>query len=135
MAQQRLTVRAGGKIIGYVIDSGNALHFRPSAGTSLVQPINAQKTLKQLGEDIKLAIGVTGIQFQEIPRPSKAASKKRPTGHKKRRKVELSHKEWRAIERQETRLLPRAVSMESRDGGTSQGRPVSGGLPGLGKRR
>jgi hypothetical protein len=69
-----------------------AWHFRPSEGTSLVQPTNPQMTLKRLGEEIELAIGVTGVQFREPPPLIKAAPKKRPTRHKKRSIASRQHR-------------------------------------------
>src|SRR5262245_13213616 len=127
----RLIAIVRGKVMGYVSKSKAAWHFRPSEGTSLVQPTNPQMTLKRLGEGIELAIGVTGVQFGEPPPLVKAARTKRPTRHPK-----LTQEEWSALQRKEARLFPRAGSMECRVGGTSRGaRPLSGGLPGLGKRR
>jgi hypothetical protein len=121
--------------VGYVIESRTTWSFRPSEGTSLSQPIKSQATLKRLGEEIKSALGVKAVQFHEVPRTMKAAAKKKSKPGKKRRKPKLTEQEWRSLEREQSKLSPRPVSMESRETTTTRGRSVSGGLPGLGKRR
>lgn len=131
--EPRLTVSVGGKIVGHVIKTRIAWHFRPGDDMPLPQPTTGRSTLKQLGEDLKSALGAKEIQFHEVPRPVKAAAKKR--GRPRLRKLKLTEEEWRAVEREQSRLSPRPASLEGRDKGIGLGRPVSGGLPSLGKRR
>ena len=133
--QPRLTVQTDGKVVGDIIKTRTNWSFRPSEGISLVQPIRSHATLKQLGEEIKIAIGVKAVQFHEVPRIVKGATKKKSRPGKKRQKPKLTEKEWRTLEHEQSKLSPRPVSMESREATTTRGRSVSGGLPGLGKRR
>lgn len=76
--------------------------------------------------------------------PVTQARGKKPIGRVRRRKPrikrpKLSPEEWSALERlerKEARLFPRPASIECRVGTRSSGgRAVSGGLPGLGRRR
>lgn len=133
--QPRLTVKTDGKVVGYVIESRTTWSFRPSEKILLAQPIKSHATLKGLAEEIKLALGVKAVQFQEVPRTVKTAAKKKSRPGKKRRKPKMTEQEWRTLERAQSKLSPRPVSMESREGTITRGRSVSGGLPGLGKRR
>lgn len=111
--------------------------FCPNDDISLLQPIRPQTNLKRLGEEIKLAIGMTGeVQFAKPPSLIKTAPKwqrkKRPRGMRPKPTPE----EWRDLERKEARLWPRNASIECRNDNVSSGaKPVEGGLPGLGKRR
>ena len=135
----KLEVKVGSKAIGSIFKDDAGWHFRPSESTSLTQRIGARATLKRLAEDIKRETGVNEIKFHEVIRATQPAPKKRSGGHKSRPRKKLTpeeFREWLALERQQARFSPGAVSIESRDGRTSgHGRPVSGGLPGLGKRR
>jgi hypothetical protein len=133
--QPRLTVQTDSKVVGNIIKNRTTWSFRLAKGLSLSQPIKAHATLKELGEEIKQAMGVKAIQFHEIPHGIKAPQKKKSRPRKKRRKPKLAEKEWRSLEAKQSKFSPRPVSMESRASTTTRGRSVSGGLPGLGKRR
>ncbi len=133
--QPRLIVRTEGRVVGDIIKSRTNWSFRPAEGSSLSQPIKSQATLKRLGEEIKLALGVKAVEFHEVAHILKATAKKKSRPGTKRRKPKLTEKEWRTLEREQSTLSPRPVSMESHASTTIRGRSVSGGLPGLGKRR
>ncbi len=66
-------------------------------------------------------------------KPKRLRAKSRLRGHL-RKYGRVSPEELKRLERQEARYFPRTASIETR-GSFFGGRPVGGGLPGLGKRR
>ena len=125
-------MRADGKIVGYVVQNRTGWRFYPTESITLMQPTGQQETLKGLGEVIALATGGQKIRFHEMPRPIKAKSK-RSTRSKKREKPKEAEEEGLTLEREHAKFSPRTSSLETR--GIIVGLPMSGGLPGLGKRR
>lgn len=130
----RLMVMVTGKRVGQIAKGKAAWHFQPSDGVSLAATPSPRLSLKDLTAEIEEALGTQGIQLLELP-AMKRAPKKRPKARRKRRK--LSAEEWlelERLERKKARFFPRTASIETRNN-TFGGRPIGGGLPGLGKRR